>query len=176
MLKAGDVLDLGPIGAVFHIKKTAAETDGRALEMEWELAPHTGGTPVHIHPYAVERYRVLEGAFDAYVDGKWRTLHAGEEISVEPGIPHTFRNPSDSVTRVYNAHEPAMKFDEYFARLNIIANSGAISSDRMTPKAVLHLAVLMTMYEDEIQSVKPPHVVMRVLALVGRLLGYDRRF
>ena len=52
MPHAGDVLDLSPIGAVFHVKKTSAETQGRSFEMEWELLPNSGGTPVHIHPRA----------------------------------------------------------------------------------------------------------------------------
>ncbi len=59
MLRSGDVLDLTPVGAIFHIRKTAGETQGGSFEMEWELAPHTGGTPVHIHPHATESYEVL---------------------------------------------------------------------------------------------------------------------
>jgi hypothetical protein len=32
MLRAGDVLDLSPIGAIFRIKKTSKETQGRSFE------------------------------------------------------------------------------------------------------------------------------------------------
>ena len=172
MLKAGDVLDLRPIGAVFHIKRTAADTQGQALEMEWELAPRTGGTPVHIHPSAAETYEVLEGDLDVYVDDVWRTLGVGDRVTVAAGIPHTFRNASDSITRVYNVHEPAMRFGDYFERLGRVVNSGVVSSARMTPKALLHLAIVMTSHDEEIRSVKPPHAVMRVLAALGRMLGY----
>lgn len=172
MPRAGDVLDLTPIGAIFHIRRTAAETEGGAFEMEWELAPRTGGTPVHIHPHATESYEVLEGKLDLYVDGTWRTLSAGEKASVAPGVAHTFRNASDSRTRVYNTHAPAMRFGEYFEALHRVAQSGAIRGGRVTPKAVLHLSVLMTSFKDEIRSVSPPHAVMKVFALLGRLLGY----
>ncbi|CAN5675033.1 hypothetical protein BH23GEM7_BH23GEM7_19350 [soil metagenome] len=172
MLKAGDVLTLDPLGMTLHIKGTAAETKGQSLEMEWELAPRTGGTPVHIHPHAAETYEVLAGEFDVYVAGAWRTLTAGERVRVEAGVPHTFRNASDERTRIYNAHEPAMRYGEYFEGLNKVANSGVIASARMTPRAILYLAVLMTSYEEEIRSVKPPHAVMRVLGAVGRLLGF----
>src|SRR3990170_36167 len=96
MLQAGDVLDLTPIGAVFRIKKTAAETGGRSFEMEWELAPQTGGTPIHIHPQALESYEVLHGELDIYVDGRWKTLSSGEKLAVAPGVPHTFRNGSQA--------------------------------------------------------------------------------
>lgn len=172
MPRAGDVLDLSPIGAVFHITKTAGETRGGSFEMEWELAPHTGGTPVHIHPHATESYEVLEGKLDLYVDGTWRTLSAGERVSLDPGIAHTFRNASDSPTRVYNTHAPAMQFGEYFEALHRVVNSGAVRDGRTTPKGVLAMSVLMTSFKDEVRSVKPPHAVMHGLALVGRLLGF----
>lgn len=172
MPRTGDVLDLTPIGAVFHIKQTARETQGRSFEMEWELAPHTGGTPVHVHPHAAESYEVLEGELDLYVDGAWRTLSAGEKASVDPGVAHTFRNASDSRTRVYNAHSPAMRFGEYFDALDRVVNSGSIRDGRPTPRAILQMSVLMTSFKDEIRSVNPPHAVMSVLALLGKALGY----
>ena len=108
MPRAGDVLDLSPIGAIFHVTKTAKETQGGSFEMEWELFPKTGGTPVHIHPHATESYEVLAGELELYVDGTWRRLSAGEAASVDPGIPHTFRNASDAPAHVYNTHAPAM--------------------------------------------------------------------
>jgi quercetin dioxygenase-like cupin family protein len=172
MLQAGDVLDFGPLGMRFHIKKTAAETDGRSLEMEWELAPRTGGTPMHVHPSATESYEVIEGALDVYVEGAWRTLSTGDRVVVAPGVAHTFRNASDAPVRVYNTHAPAMRFGAYFDGLHRIANSGAISSQRMTARAILHLSVLMISFKDEIRSVSPPYSAMKVIASVGRLLGY----
>lgn len=33
MPQAGDVLDLRPIGAIFHVKKSASETQGRSFEL-----------------------------------------------------------------------------------------------------------------------------------------------
>ena len=173
MLKAGDVLDLGPLGMKFFIEKTAAETEGRSLDMEWELAPNTGGTPVHIHPHAKETYEVLEGELDVYAEGEWRTLSTGQQLVVEAGAPHTFRNSSPGVTRVFNTHQPALRYDEYFEGLGRITSRGIVSAQRVTPKAILHLAVLMTSYREEIISVKPPDVAMRLLGRVGRILGYE---
>ena len=172
MPRAGDVLDLSPIGAIFHVTKTAKETQGGSFEMEWELFPKTGGTPVHIHPHATESYVVLAGELDLYVDGTWRRLSAGEAASVDPGIPHTFRNASDAPARVYNTHAPAMRYGEYFEGLHRVVSSGAVSHGRMTLKAILYLSMLMTSFEDEIRSVKPPHAVMRILAVIARSLGY----
>jgi mannose-6-phosphate isomerase-like protein (cupin superfamily) len=172
MVRAGDVLDLGPLGTRFHIKKTAAETDGRSFEMEWEIGPRTGGTPIHIHPHASESYEVLQGEFDVYLDGEWRTLLAGERVVVNSGVPHTFRNSTDAPVRVHNTHAPAMRFGEYFEGLHRLANSGAISPEGINPRAILSLSVLMTSFKDEIRSVSPPYAVVKMFALFGKLLGY----
>lgn len=67
MPHTGDVLDLSPIGAIFSVRKTAEETQGRSFEMEWELFLRSGGTPVHVHPHATESYEVLAGELELYV-------------------------------------------------------------------------------------------------------------
>jgi quercetin dioxygenase-like cupin family protein len=172
MLRAGDVLDLSPVGAIFRVTKTADETQGGSFEMEWELFPKSGGTPVHSHPHATESYEVLAGELDLYVDGIWRRLPAGEKVSVAPGVPHTFRNAGDVAARVYNTHAPAMRYGEYFDGLHKIVNSGAVHRGRMTLKGLLSLSLLITSFEKEIRSVKPPHAVIRVLALIARSLGH----
>ena len=171
MVTAGDALNLNPIGATFNITKTAADTKGRALEMEWELQPHSSGTPIHIHPAATETYEVLEGSFDVYVDGDWRTMSVGERITVPAGVPHTFRT-TGSFARVFNAHEPAMDFGTFFGRMGRMVENGSVPADRMTLKTKLHLAIVMASHQEEILSVRPPHGVMRALAAVGRALGY----
>lgn len=171
MPNPGDVLDLSPIGALFHVRKTGRETDGQSLEMEWVLAPHSAGTPIHIHPSATESYEVLEGKLDVYIDGTWTTLSSGQSASVNPGVPHTFRNAADTPTRVYNTHSPAMQFEEYFGSIDRVVRGGVVPSDRMTLKTILYLSLLMTSYEAEIRSVRPPQAVMKGLAAFARVLG-----
>jgi quercetin dioxygenase-like cupin family protein len=172
VIKPGDILDLSPIGATFYVKKTSIETEGYALEMEWLLAPRSSGTPIHVHPSATESYEVMEGELELYVDGSWQRLSVGQKASVAPGIPHTFRNASSFPARVYNTHSPAMRFGEYFGAIDRIVSSRAVPPGRMTPKAALYLAMLMTKFEAEIKSVQPPHGVVRLLSRVARVLGY----
>jgi len=172
MLKVGDVLDLGVPGQKFNIKKTATETSGQSLEMEWELSPQTGGPPIHIHPHATESYEVLQGKFDVWVNGGWKTLSVGEKVAVEKGVPHTYRNASHETTRVYNTHQPALKFDEYFEGLHTLAKSGVFKSNQMTLKTILYLSALMTKHKDETRLVSPPYVIMQVFGFISRLLGY----
>jgi mannose-6-phosphate isomerase-like protein (cupin superfamily) len=176
MLKVGDVLDLGPLGIKFHIKKTSAETSGQSFDMELELNPHRDAGLIHIHPHAVESYKVLQGKFDVYINGDWKTLSVGEKAVVDQGVPHTFRNTGDETTRVYNTHQPAMRFDQFFEALGKLAQQSGVSSSQQrrprTFKDILLVSIVYTSYPDEIRAVRPPHALMQVFGFVGRLLGY----
>ncbi len=163
-----------PIGMIFHVLKTARETGGNSLEMEWELLPKADGTPVHIHPTAKETYKVIEGQLELYINGKWSLLQKGEEITVQGGTPHTFRNPADQVTRLYNTHSPAMRFDEYFEGLsNIVTKLSAGSKEnlKVNLNAATHFSMLMIKYKNEIISVNPPNFIVSLLNLSGKMRG-----
>jgi quercetin dioxygenase-like cupin family protein len=168
MLKVGDVLDMGP----FQIKLTVKKFTDATLDVEIELGPRSGGTPTHIHPHALETYEVLEGHFDAYVDGVWKTYQVGDKIEVPKGVPHAFRNSSDGKTRVYNTHQPALKMAEYFEGLYKIAHSGVTKNGEVTFKAILYLSLLMASFKDEIIPINPPASVANVLGFLGKLAGY----
>lgn len=172
MLKSGDVLELDPLGMKFLIKRTGSDTGGHSFEMEWELGPKTGGTPIHVHPEASETYEVLEGTLDLYVNGEWQTLSRGESLTVPKNVPHTFRNSSTDTIRVYNVHRPAMDFAGYFSGLEGVVKAAVPQSGKMTPKGLFSLAALMTSYPREIRSVSPPAPVMKIMGSVGRMLGY----
>jgi mannose-6-phosphate isomerase-like protein (cupin superfamily) len=176
MLQPGDVLDLTPVGGRFIIRKTSQETDGKSFEMEWMLTPHAGGTPVHTHPNATETYEVLEGELDVYIAGVWKTLKAGDKAAAEPGVPHTFRNPTGEKARIYNTHQPALGYAGYFEKMAELVSLGIVDSDKISFKALLHLSILITSYPNEIHPIKPPAAVMRLLAAIGRMLGYGRVF
>jgi hypothetical protein len=68
-----------------------------------------------------------------------------------------------------------MRFADYFGTIHRIVESGSVAHDRMTPKAMLYLAVVMLWFKREIVSVRPPHIVVVASAGVAKLLGYERR-
>jgi len=174
MNKSPKIFDISAAGMIFRIARTAEETNGASFEMEWELLPKASGTPVHIHPEARESYKVTEGQLELYVNGKWHLLQAGEEMSVEAGVPHTFRNPVDAVTKVYNTHAPAMDFEGYFTGLNQVMNKLSDQNKKplkMNPNTLMHLAMLMKKYNKEIVSVNPPDFVISVFNRIGKLRG-----
>ncbi len=65
-----------------------------------------------------------------------------------------------------------MRFGEYFETISRIVNSGVVEQGRMTPKAMLYLSMVMTRFEPEILSVRPPQVIVRIASFAARLLGY----
>ena len=166
-------LDCTELGMVMTIMKTSRDTDGQSLEMEWRLSPNSGGTPLHIHPAAIETYEILSGELEVFKKDKWITARAGEKITIEKGEPHTFRNTTGEFVRVYNTHQPAMEFENFFKGLHKFAKSGLVKNGKMNFKSIVGVSTLWTNYSKEIVSVKPPSFVMRVLAAYGRLAGMN---
>jgi quercetin dioxygenase-like cupin family protein len=68
-----------------------------------------------------------------FVDDQWRTLTAGESLSIPPNTVHTLRNRSSAEVRFRDVHGPALDFQEYIEELDAEAAAGRITS-RMTPR------------------------------------------
>ena len=134
-------LDCSEIGMVMTIVKTGTDTQGQSLEMEWTLSPNSAGPPVHIHP------------------------------SAERGEPHTFKNTTNKYVRLYNTHQPAMHFEDFFKGLHKFAKSGLVRNGKMSFRSVVGISTLWTNYPDEIISVQPPSFVMKALGALGRMTG-----
>ncbi len=139
--------------------------------MERELDPNTLGAPVHIHPDAIETYAIIEGEMEVYLNNKWITAHKGEKIVVEKGVPHTYKNTTNQVVKLYNTHEPAMQFENFFEGLSKVCDSGVIKNRKMSLSAIISMSVLWTKYPNEIKSVKPPYFVMKIMSWIGKRRG-----
>lgn len=164
-------LDCTELGMVMTIVKTSKDTNGESLEMEWILSPNSGGTPIHIHPAAIESYEILSGELKVFKKDKWITAGAGEKIIIEEGVPHTFKNDTDQFVRVYNTHQPAMEFENFFKGLEKFAKSGLVKNGKMHFRSIVGVSTLWTNYSKEIISVKPPSFIMTTLGAFGRLTG-----
>src|ERR1700759_5509827 len=108
MATQNQVLDMSPVGMKFTVLKTAADTAGQSLDLHWELLPQCNMKDplVHIHPDAIETYEVLEGEMEFYIRNKWVPAQKGDRLTVPKGVTHCFRNPTNSIVKVYNTHQP----------------------------------------------------------------------
>lgn len=169
----GSTLDFSPvIGLVLEgAPPEHPETDAWRVTMT--LAPGSGGPPLHIHPHQEETYRILSGELDVQVNGQWRTLAAGEQVTIPAGTPHTFRNRHTEAVRAVNVHAPALEFPRYMAILHALVHAGKVRA--LPPRnlqSAIYLSMLFTAHHRTLVSVEPSPRLMRLLAFVGARLGY----
>jgi quercetin dioxygenase-like cupin family protein len=166
------ILDFGPIGMWWEITKSTADTGGEFFEAVNVLAPEFAGPPLHIHPTAEEVYQVVTGTLDVCVGGQWRTLEAGESVTVPPNTAHTLKNESGAEVRLINVHRPAQQFEKFFRGLHRLSASGSVTFPPRGLRSAILLSMLFAKYPQEVVSVKPPRWLMTILARVGRILRF----
>lgn len=170
------ILDMTPLGMRFTVLKNGTQTNGDSLDLHWELLPgcNMKDPLVHTHPNAIETYEILEGEMEFFIKDKWVAAKKGDKLTVPKGVAHTFRNPTDKIVKVYNTHQPALKMEEYFEDVVKVldkATKNGTKDFKMNLNAKLYLGVLMSNYRNDIIAVNPPDFAVRLLGLIGRLIG-----
>ena len=166
------VLDFAQIGMWWEITRSTIDTGGELFEAINVLAPGFAGPPLHVHPAAEESYAVVSGTLDVCVGDQWRKLAPGEAVTVPAGTPHTLKNESGAEVRLVNVHKPALEFERFFRRFHALACSGKLKLPPKDLRSAILVSMLFSEHPQEIISVKPSRRLMKVLALVGRVLGY----
>lgn len=180
MATKGKLLDMTPIGMKFTVLKSGEDTQGKSLDLHWELLPgcNMKDPLVHVHPNAIETYEVLKGEMEFFVKDKWVTAKKGDKLSVPKGVAHTFRNPSQEIVTVYNTHQPALQMENYFEDVCLVLNkltANRTKDFKMNLKTKLYLSVLMNNYREEIIAKNPPDIAIKVLGLIAKLTGINYR-
>lgn len=170
------ILDMTPLGMKFTVLKTGIDTNGKSLDLHWELMPgcNMKDPLIHTHPNAIETYEILEGEMEFYIKDKWVQAKQGDKITVPKGVIHAFRNPTDKVVTVYNTHEPALNMKEYFEDVCKVLDKvthARTKNFKMDFKSKLYLGVLMSHYRNDIIAVNPPDFAVRILGKLGKILG-----
>ncbi len=162
----GQILDLMPLGMKFTVLKSGADTQGKSLDLHWELMPgcNMKDPLVHIHPSAIETYEVLEGEMEFFIKDKWLIAKKGDKLTVPKGVTHAFRNPTQGTVTVYNTHQPALRMENYFEDVCKVLDkltAGRRKSFKMNFKAMLYMSVLMKNYREEIIAKTPPDAAIK---------------
>src|SRR3712207_5380162 len=178
MAKSGDELVNPVTGLRTVFRKTARDTGGELLQVDWIGEPGWTTGPDHVHPYQEERFEVLSGRLGLRVGGVERVLGAGEVVVAPAGSAHAARNAGDEEVRVLVDFRPALRTERAFETLAALARDGK-TNKAGAPKNPLRLALVLREFEEEIYFVRPPLAVQRVilgaLAFIWRLLGYRDR-
>jgi mannose-6-phosphate isomerase-like protein (cupin superfamily) len=179
MAVKNQILDMSPLGMVFTVVKSKEDTDGKSLDLEWELLPKCNMIDplYHIHPEAIETYHILEGEMEFYIKDKWISTKKGDKLKVDVGVKHAFRNPTDKIVKVYNTHEPAFDMEDYFEDVckvvELAKNSKTNNVSMKNLKTLLLFGALMKNYRKEIIAVNPPDFLVRTLGVIARVLGIN---
>jgi len=155
------------------------EPDNAASRVEFEvrIAPGAVGPEPHIHPKQSELFAVTSGRMLATVDAVEHVLGPGEELLVQPGEVHTFRNASEGEPLEFRCVvEPALNFQWM---LTESAKSAIRTGGGSWKKAsLLEAAYILRQIPGEYRLVGMPLVVQNLLlgalATLAVLLGKAR--
>jgi quercetin dioxygenase-like cupin family protein len=179
MARVGDELVNPVTGLRTVFRKTAEDTGGELLQVDWIGEPGWTTGPDHVHPLQEERFEVLSGRLGLRVGGVERVHGAGDVILAPAGAPHAAWNAGDDEVHVLVDFRPALRTETAFETLAGLARDGKTNRSG-APRNPLRLALVLRHFEDEIYFVRPPLAVQRVilgaLARVARLLGYRAEY
>jgi quercetin dioxygenase-like cupin family protein len=179
MAKAGDELLNSVTGLRTVFRKTAEETSGELLQVDWIGEPGWTTGPDHVHPRQEERFEVLSGRLGLRVGGVERVHSAGDVVVAPADAPHAAWNAGDGEVHVLVDFRPALRTEIAFETLAGLARDGK-TNGAGAPRNPLLLALVLREFEDEIYFVWPPLAIQRVifgvLAKVGWLLGYRAEY
>lgn len=136
-----------------------------------EIGPAEAGPPLHIHPFQLETYEVLEGEAEFILGDKKVLLKKGERIDIPARTPHTFRNITNDWLKMQDTHTPALTFEEMMRELHGLVQKGKIKGFKDF-NSLIYLSLLWVKHKDLQQSTNPPFFVMKCMAVIGKLLGY----
>ena len=81
---AGDRFENPATRETGRIVTGAGDTDGRYMQSETRVRPGGAVSVAHRHRECTERFEVLEGELTVQLDGRTRTLLAGEQVTIAP--------------------------------------------------------------------------------------------
>lgn len=160
--------------------KTSRDTNGELLQIEYWLYPYArkGSRDTHIHPHAEERLTIYSGTLNYILDGKNLTASAEQVVTFPTPRVHAFRNDNSEPVRMLVEFRPALDMETLLETMAGLARDG--KTDKAGNPNIFHLAVIGKAYEREYRSTRIPLVLQRVmlpvLAVVGRWLGYRARY
>lgn len=168
-----DTLDFEPIMKTRAIVvESAVDKQHDHVIMIAELGPGELGPPAHIHPSQHETYDVLEGEAEFQLGGKTLHVKAGDKVDIPPNTSHTFKNVGAGWLKMRDTHEPALSFEEMMRGLHRLVTTGKVKGFG-DPRSLIYVSMLWVKHDELQRSVSPPFFVMRCMAMVGKLLGYQ---
>ncbi len=164
--------------------KTAYETNGMSLEIEFFVKPHAGrGLAAHFHPYFDERAEIISGSAHYIVGQVELSANAGDVIMLPRGVPHVHPwNVGNDVLhwrKITQLEKPGMQLllasAAFFETLYALAQQGKVRKDGLPKNPLQTISILQALEPSAYVAGIPivlQHPLFGVLAAIARALGY----
>jgi quercetin dioxygenase-like cupin family protein len=109
-LSKGSIIDFAdhPRFAGVKIAVLVSGKDCKAVSVSvLELSPGVE-IPVHTHDPQLDSIYVASGRGEAYVNGTWQAVEAGDYILAPQGVEHGARNTGTEALRLFVHHSPPL--------------------------------------------------------------------
>jgi len=174
-MKAGDVLEMEPLGLRIEFLRTSEETGGELVEADVTGRPRGLLAQRHIHPDQAERLEVIEGTMKVAMNGREHILREGQSIEVPPGTPHTQESVGSGEGRVRISARPAGRTEAFLEELAALCRDGQIMRSGF-PRPVAGAKLVLEHADAGHAALAPPRVqravARTVLALARPMRPY----
>ena len=156
--------------------KTAVDTNGELLELEYTTSKAGGTVPLHIHRIAEERFTVIRGKLGVQLGEKDVALEPGETAVIEPRTPHRFWNLDETETTFLTEIRPALHFQTYFETVFGLARDGKVNKDGLPNFWQL---MVLAQVADSYTAGAPDFLldaIIGICAPLGKMLGYQASY
>lgn len=162
MAYAGQVLDNPVSGERFIFAKTAADTAGELVAVEFVVSPGGRVPGGHVHPIQEERFEVVSGTM-RFRKGRDSVLAGpGDTLIIPPGTYHRFANAGDAPAVIRVEVRPALRMEDLWETTVTLAEQGRTFRSGL-PRPV-DLALFMREFGQEVQPRLAPGLVRAATA------------
>jgi len=181
---AGQVFENPLTGERMVFRKTAGDTNGTLLEIEFFIKPHTGkGLGAHIHPSFDERFEIITGSACYMIGHDEYPATTGDVVVLPKAIAHVHPWNADNdilhVRQVIQFSKPAwpmlVSIEAFLETLYALAQQGKVGKNGL-PKNFLQTVVVAQAIQPATYVAGLPVALQRslfgALAAIGRARGY----
>ena len=148
----------------------SGQNPSEPFEVEMHLEPK-GKSALHMHPRQQEIYDVKEGELELYLNGRWNTIKAGQQVSIPQATKHAFRNTGTEKVVALNKHIPGLRTEEYFETLQRLIHEGKVTGSTGFRNSI-YLSLHSAKYADVLRVYQPPNALIKLTAVIGKIFGY----
>jgi mannose-6-phosphate isomerase-like protein (cupin superfamily) len=156
---------------VFHSQMMLIDNIENSENGQILIQAGADGPSIHTHPEQEEYFKIIRGQLEVYHKDKWVTLKAEEDIITPINMPHAFRSRHQEDCLFEYRLTPKGNFSKLMRTFERLSNEGKLNK-LSNLRSIIYLSICIKMYSSEYVSVKPPQIVINIMARIGKLIGF----